>query len=311
MKVGIIGCGVIGLTSGIRLLEEGHDVQILAKQTSPHLVSDVAAAFWMPYRAQPRERVLRWARRSFEVFQNLENHAVRGIFRVPITHLVRTGKPDVWWSELVSDCRELTSDEIKQPFVAGCTYTTFLVESPEYMPYLRARFESLGGKISVEVVRQILDLAPRFQSIVNCSGVEAVHICSDTEVYPIRGQVVRVHRPASMASSVLEAEGVFIVCRSTDCIIGGANADNDWSTDVRAEDRKALLERATVLCPALKESVVLEDRVGLRPGRSSVRVERDSSSKDCIIIHNYGHGGAGFALSWGCADDVVEMIRSS
>ncbi|HUP65002.1 MAG TPA: FAD-dependent oxidoreductase, partial [Thermoanaerobaculia bacterium] len=51
----------------------------------------------------------------------------------------------------------------------------------------------------------------------------------------------------------------------------------------------------------------LEVLVGLRPGRPAVRVERDL--EDPRVIHNYGHGGSGFTLSWGCAEDVLRIVR--
>ena len=48
------------------------------------------------------------------------------------------------------------------------------------------------------------------------------------------------------------------------------------------------------------------ERVGLRPYRREVRLEREGR-----VIHNYGHGGAGFTLCRGCAEDVAALVGSS
>jgi D-amino-acid oxidase len=48
--------------------------------------------------------------------------------------------------------------------------------------------------------------------------------------------------------------------------------------------------------------------VGLRPVRDEIRLEPENLSGK-LVIHNYGHGGAGFTLSWGCAQNVVEIIE--
>lgn len=55
---------------------------------------------------------------------------------------------------------------------------------------------------------------------------------------------------------------------------------------------------------------------GLRPFRgSNVRVERElRTRKDgsySKIVHSYGQGGAGFSLSFGCANDVLSLVRDA
>jgi D-amino-acid oxidase len=71
----------------------------------------------------------------------------------------------------------------------------------------------------------------------------------------------------------------------------------------------AILDRCAKLEPRLREAAVLEHRVGLRPGRPSVRLEAERRA-DTLLVHNYGHGGAGVTLSWGCADDVVRLVHA-
>ena len=43
-------------------------------------------------------------------------------------------------------------------------------------------------------------------------------------------------------------------------------------------------------------------------GRTEVRLDKEIIS-DKIVIHNYGHGGSGVTLSWGCAEEVVEIAN--
>jgi D-amino-acid oxidase len=63
-------------------------------------------------------------------------------------------------------------------------------------------------------------------------------------------------------------------------------------------------------------------QVGLRPARPSVRLELEDlvlsegsggaqGQVATPVIHNYGHGGAGLTLAWGCAADAAELTLSA
>ena len=308
MKIGIIGCGVVGLTTGIALLESGLEVEIIAREVSPNLVSDVAAAFWFPYKIVPRERVITWSADSYEVFTALSRDQSSGVVEIPSMHFYEGEAPDPWWTGCARDFRKLGPEELYAPYTSGYAYTSFMIQSPIYMPYLRARFETLGGVIRMAEVRSLLELAPRFQVVVNCSGVGAARLTDDNECYPIRGQILRVKRPEGMPMGVWETANVFVACRSSDCIIGGVNEEHDWDLTPRADDRTKLLERCRVFKPELLSAEVIGDVVGLRPGRTVVRLEAEKLAADYTVIHNYGHAGGGYTTSWGCAAEVLRHV---
>jgi D-amino-acid oxidase len=72
--------------------------------------------------------------------------------------------------------------------------------------------------------------------------------------------------------------------------------------------KRFLVRRCTAIEPALAGAEVIAHRVGLRPVRPSVRLEAEELRDGRRLLHNYGHGGAGITLSWGCAVDIVNVV---
>src|SRR2546423_9361086 len=101
MRIVVVGCGVSGLSSGIRLLEAGHEVAIWARDLPPHTTSNIAAAIWHPYKAFPIERVVDWGQSSFEVFCGLAGVPEAGVALVEALEIYREHVPEPWWRECV------------------------------------------------------------------------------------------------------------------------------------------------------------------------------------------------------------------
>jgi D-amino-acid oxidase len=84
MRVLVLGGGVIGLTTALRLIESGADVTVRAAMSWEDTASAVAAAIWYPFRAYPADRVRAWSTRSFEVFADLAGSPATGVRMVPV-----------------------------------------------------------------------------------------------------------------------------------------------------------------------------------------------------------------------------------
>ncbi len=94
-------------------------------------------------------------------------------------------------------------------------------------------------------------------------------------------------------------------------MLGGTAEPNDESLVPNEQTAAGILTRCIQLEPRLANAVVLEHQVGLRPGRPGIRLEVDRNVTHGRLIHNYGHGGAGVALSWGCADEVARLATAA
>jgi D-amino-acid oxidase len=302
-RVVVVGAGVVGLSCAVRLLEDGHRVDVLARDLPLETTSAVAAALWYPYRAYPFEQVTAWSAAGYRAFAALANDERTGVRMMRGTELHRSRTADPWWVDAVPALTRVTA--MDAPYVDGWTFAAPVVEMPTYLRWLTGRVEALGGTLT-RMALSALPVGP--DVVVDASGLGARLLAGDQTVAPVRGQVVYVDQ-VGLDRWWLDASGpVYVVPRSRDIVVGGTDDEGEWDRTPDPEVARRILERAMVLVPELRGARVRGHRVGLRPARPRVRLEvekRDATR----VIHCYGHGGAGVTLSWGCAEDVAALSR--
>jgi D-amino-acid oxidase len=291
----VVGAGVVGLSCAVRLLEDGHQVDVVTREMPAKTTSAVAAALWYPYRAFPFEQVTAWSARSYAVFAELADVPGTGVAMRSGTELLREDEGDPWWASAVPSLGRTT--DVRPPFVAGLVLDAPVIEMPVYLGWLQRRVEELGGTITRSELRSLPD-----GLVVNASGLGARDLVGDHTVRPVRGQVVLVSQVGLDRWWLDGADPTYVVPRSADIVVGGTDTADDWDEEPSDATARVILDRATRLVPELADATVLAHRVGLRPARPTVRLEREGD-----VVHCYGHGGAGVTLSWGCAEDVVRL----
>jgi D-amino-acid oxidase len=230
--------------------------------------------------------------------------------------LFRGQAEEPWWRDCVRRVRPAEPDELPEGYASGYIFETAVVETGIYLPYLIRRFEGLGGKIVQREIHSLADVLSEAPVAVNCAGLGTLSFLPDKELFPIRGQIIRVakfpiERGLLDDDTVDEDGGItYIVPRSNDCILGGVAQPGNWSLEPDEATAQGIMERCARLAPEVRDAQVLEHLVGLRPGRSSVCLEKYQLPGGGTVFHNYGHGGAGVTLSWGCAEEVVRLLQS-
>ncbi|MBA2528782.1 MAG: FAD-binding oxidoreductase [Euzebyales bacterium] len=307
----VVGAGVSGLSVAVRLLEAGWDVRLWADKLPVDTTSGVAAAIWYPYRAYPEERVLAWGARSLAVFTELAHDPATGVDLREGLEVAREPLRDPWWAPAVPALRHARTEELPARYADGLVFRVPVVEMPVYLRWLEGRVSQLGGHIQQRRVRSLREPAEVAPVVVDCAGLGARELVPDPAVTPIRGQVVRVRNPGLTRFLLDESdpEGVtYVVPRRGDVVLGGTAQEGESELRPDPATATAILRRCTALEPRLAGAEILEHRVGLRPGRPAVRLEAEDLAGGTRVVHDYGHGGAGVTLSWGCAQAVVELL---
>jgi D-amino-acid oxidase len=316
MRTIVIGAGVVGLSSGVALLEAGlRPVEIWARELPPRTTSALAAAIWYPYRVDPPERVLKWGKDTFHELVAISRLRDSGVVLCEGLELFRESAPDPWWRAAVPGVRHATAQELPPGFADGYRFAVPVVEMPIYLPWLLQRFESLGGHLKERSIDALAEPLAEADAVVHCAGLDARWLAADPEVYAVRGQVLRVSRPPGLDRFVLDENNpagvTYVIPRSKDCVLGGTAEEDKVSLRPDSKDAVAIRARCVAVEPRLRESELLSVAVGLRPCRKAVRLEAEKTDDGRLLVHNYGHGGAGVTLSWGCAREAAGLVHSS
>lgn len=333
MEILVLGCGVSGLTSAIRLQEAGHTVRIWAKALPPETTSNVAAAVWYPYRAYPADKVTRWGTEAYRVFGQQARLDGAGVLPAEVLELLPAASPDPWWAGAVDGFRHASPEELPAGYADGFAFTAPVIDTTVYLNYLVRAFESGGGHIERRAVENLDEAFAACPIVVNCAGLGARGLVGDHDLHAARGQVIRIAHNGFrrvLLDDTNPNQVTYIVPRLSDIILGGVDDDYDERATIDDDQTASILRRCATLVehfdprfaaslrahldPAAAAAAgaqpaeILGVVTGLRPVRSAVRVEVERFAPERVLIHNYGHGGAGVTLSWGCAAEVVSLV---
>jgi D-amino-acid oxidase len=300
----VAGAGVIGLTAAVRLREAGIAADVVARDPPLRTTSAVAAALWYPYRAFPRERVVAWSARGFEVLSDLAGESGAGVRMRVGTERVAPDTEDPWWRAAVPGFAR-TPD--------GWRFAAPVADMSVHLPWLAGRLEALGGSVAIAGLGSLDDALARAPVVVNATGLGAREAGGDGTLVAVRGQIVLVEQ-TGLEEWLLDQTDperlLYVVPRERDIVLGGTAQEG--AEDLRPDPATAAAIRARceAAVPALRGARVLREAVGLRPARPAVCLE--SEARDAgTIVHCYGHGGAGVTLAWGCAEEVVTLVTRS
>ncbi|XP_038655097.1 D-aspartate oxidase isoform X2 [Scyliorhinus canicula] len=323
IRVAVIGAGVVGLSTAVCVAESIPDcsVTVIAEKFSPQTTSDVAAGVLSPHFSPetPIHRQKRWFEDTFAHVYSLVQTAEAPNIGVQILSGWEIFKePPVehipFWSDSVLAFRVMNDAELMRfpEAIFGWMYTTLLCDCTHYLPWLEKRLKNAGGRLWSVKIRDFWELDGTFDIIVNCSGIGARALTGDMKLYPVRGQIQKVHAPWLKHFVRINGGTTYIYPGITSVTLGGTRQKDDWRMSADPNDSKAIFEDCCLYEPSLKLSRKLFEGVGLRPTRAVLRLEKEKLKRDgrqMRLVHNYGHGGAGVSFHWGTAKEAAQLVQ--
>ncbi|KAF9486248.1 D-amino-acid oxidase [Pholiota conissans] len=275
----VLGAGVVGLTTAVKLQETGNYQVTIVAETIPSdpktikYTSQWAGAHHVydPINATSQHA---FEETTFNAMWELSapgSPAEESFLRIPQTEYFHVPRAQPDPLEKMPNFRYLEPEELLPGCISGATFTTVTIDVPIYLNYLLMRFCAQGGRVlrgSIQHINQLLEGGTRLfpgggahdplpEAVIVCIGLGARFLggIEDKKMYPIRGQTVLIRAPwvrfGRTETLGVGASTYIIPRRSSDVIVGGTKVANDWYPVSRPEITLDILKRGLLLCPEL------------------------------------------------------------
>jgi D-amino-acid oxidase len=309
-RICILGAGVIGLTSAICFQNSGYSVKIIADRYDETICSRNAGAIWGPFLSKEDKKAYDWSLETLKVFRRLSENPLSGINIIDgvMAANFETHMPD--WFKLLNQNHHY-DEKLPVGYINAWRYSVPIIDMPKYLDWLKRKFLRSNGVLEKARINSFCEINDKFDSVVNCTGLGSIELCADKELYPMKGQLIIVSNPGInyFFAERGNAKELFYWMPHGNKIVIGGTAEKEYSHHLVDEIQiNRMINNAKKIDDKFKKSVVISKKVGFRPCRNSIRFEFDKKYKN--VFHNYGHGGSGVSLSWGCAQSVVNEIKA-
>jgi len=283
-KVIVLGAGVIGLTTALRIQVQGDYMVTVVSEIIPSDPSSIRyTSRWAgAHHVYNEAKFHGLEETTFDIMWNMSkpgSDAEECFLRQPQTQYYRDATADVHMFEKMPNFRRLPESELIPNTVLGVSFTTVSIDVPIYLNYLLTQFLGSGGRIlrgSVQHINQIIeggtslfsggnvnDLPPDAVVVAVGLGARFLGGVEDKAMYPVRGQTVLVRAPwVRFGKTEATESGLTYICprRSGDVIVGGTRVADDWYPMPRPEITQDILERGFALCPELASPDIRVER---------------------------------------------------
>jgi len=252
-QVAVLGCGVVGLATARLLQQIGKEVTVYAKSLPPETTSNSAGGLWLPYSLFDPERetsafhqqYLQSVKFSYSYFQQFtgDDYALRWLPTYVITDEAFTETEMLGskgpFPEVFPEMRDLQPSEHRFPYRYVRQFRAMLIEPHPYLRALLRDFRLAGGRIVLQEFHNLAEITSLPEPVmVNCTGLGARMLFSDTELIPIKGQLTYL-LPQPEVNYVVLADDLYMFPRRDGIVLGGTHVRGDWSLepDLAAKSR--------------------------------------------------------------------------